>query len=156
MAKLTKGTHLFVMNPTGPAVVQITGVTAINLGGSPAGNVQITDLEDTEAHEYMKDLMAPGIATLTIQADPNEASHILLHTLAQGMDLGHIKFVLGWSDGTAPPTITEGAFVLPATRTWFSFRGDVQDFPFDFQMGAVVQTQVGIQRSGKGVWTKKT
>jgi len=155
MAKLSKGTHLFLMNPTGPAVVQVKGVTAINQGGSPAGNVQVTDLEDTEAHEYMKDIMAPGVATLTIQVDPTETSHILLHELAQGMDLGHIKFVLGWSDGTAPPTITDGAFVLPNTRTWFAFRGDVQDFPFDFQMGAAVQTQVAIQRSGKGTWTKK-
>lgn len=156
MAKLTKGTHLYIIDPADNSVLRIKRATALNTGGTPAGNIQITDLEETEAHQYAKDLLVPGQATATIQADPEEAGHLRLKALADDLDVGHVTFIIGWGDGTVAPTVdSSGDPVLPTSRTWFEFKGDIMDFPFDFQLGAVVSTQLTIQRSGKGTWTKK-
>ncbi|HEL8044814.1 TPA: phage tail protein, partial [Escherichia coli] len=71
-----------------------------------------------------------------------------------------LTFAVGWSDGTEAPVASSGSdavegLLLPATRTWYVFRGYVSDFPFDFQSNSVVQTSATIQRSGQGVWVPK-
>lgn len=50
---------------------------------------------------------------------------------------------------------SEPEMVLPEGRTWYTFRGYVADFPFDFQANAVVSTAASLQRSGAGVWVRK-
>ncbi|MCT7656164.1 hypothetical protein MBH78_19110 [Oceanimonas sp. NS1] len=108
--------------------------------------------------KYKKGLRTPGQASLTVNADPELASHVRLFELAEEDTDRSIKWAVGWSDGTdIPPTVAVGggAFELPTTRTWFTFDGYVSDFPFDFAGNALVATAATIQRSGKGTWTKK-
>jgi len=53
---------------------------------------------------------------------------------------------VGWSDGTAPPTLNSaGDFIFPATRSWVSFDGYLQDCPFNFAVDQTVQSDVKIQ-----------
>lgn len=154
MSILAQGTQLYVMDPADDSVIVVSGVTTFNPGGAPSDQIETTDLDDT-TRTFVSGLRSPGQATMSLNADPANAAHIRLHELSQTDPNPVLKWVFGWSDGTAAPTVTAGAWTLPTTRTWFAFEGYVADFPFDFQGNAVVSTQLSIQRSGKGVWTKK-
>lgn len=162
MSILTQGTQVYgLMPPLSGAspftVVEVECATAFNPGGSPKEQIEDTCLSSKE-RTYKPGLRTPGQASLTINADPNNASHIRLHQLSEADGDTTIKWAVGWSDGTAAPTVSaEGDdFELPASRTWFIYEGYVADFPFDFAANAVVSTAVSIQRSGGSAWIKKT
>ncbi|QXH44280.1 phage tail protein [Pseudomonas xanthosomatis] len=162
MSILTQGTQVFALMPplsgTGPfTVVEVECATAFNPGGAPKEQIEDTCLSSNE-RTYKPGLRTPGQASLTINADPNSASHVRLHQLSEANGDTTMKWAVGWSDGTAAPTLnTEGDdFELPESRTWFVFEGYVADFPFDFAANAVVSTAVSIQRSGGSAWIKKT
>lgn len=156
MAKITQGTQIyFIDTDSSDTVTQVTGVTTFNPGGNPADQIETTDLAAT-ARTYLAGLRTPGQASMTINADPTNASHITLHGHAEADPQPVLNWAIGWSDGTAAPTANSaGEFVLPSTRTWFTFSGYVADFPFDFASNSVVTTGISIQRSGAADWTKK-
>ncbi|WP_430317155.1 phage tail tube protein [Pseudomonas sp. p1(2021b)] len=162
MSILTQGTQVYALvkpvTGTGPlTVLEVECATAFNPGGSPKEQIEDTCLSSKE-RTYKPGLRTPGQASLTINADPNNASHIRLHQLSEEDGDTTVKWAVGWSDGTAAPTLntTGDDFELPETRTWFVFEGYVADFPFDFAANAVVSTAVSIQRSGGSAWIKKT
>ncbi|UNM18039.1 phage tail protein [Pseudomonas sp. ArH3a] len=162
MSILTQGTQVFALVPplTGPGpktVMAIECATSFDPGGSPAEQVEDTCLESQE-RSYKKGLRTPGQASLGLNADPNNASHIRLHQLSETDGDTTIKWVVGWSDGVAPPTLNTAGddFELPESRTWFAFQGYVADFPFSFAQNAVVASTVSIQRSGGSAWIRKT
>jgi len=103
MAILTQGTQIFGLVPpssgTGAfTVMEVARATAFSPGGSPADQIDTTPLSALE-REYMKGLRTPGSASLTVQADPKEDSHIRLHQLSEATGDTTIKWVVGWSDG---------------------------------------------------------
>lgn len=161
MSVLTQGTEVFVLAPPAGggalAVLEIECATAFNPGGQPADQIEDTCLSERRARTYRKGLRTPGQAALTVNADPRNDSHIRLFELSESDDEELLRFAIGWSDGTAPPTLNVPGddFVLPTTRTWFVFEGYVSDFPFDFSANTVVTTAATIQRSGAGSWIKK-
>jgi hypothetical protein len=162
MSILTQGTQIFalvptVADPTELEVIEIQCATAFSPGGNPADQIEDTCLSD-KVRKYLRGLRTPGQASLTLNADPRNASHVRLHQLSEDDDIGNVSWVVGWSDGTAPPTLNVAGddFVLPPTRTWFLFDGYVSDFPFDFAANAVVTTAATIQRSGGSAWIRKT
>lgn len=162
MSVLTQGTQVFALvkpaTGTGPlTVMEVECATAFNPGGSPKEQIEDTCLSSKE-RTYKPGLRTPGQASLTINADPNNASHIRLHQLSEEDGDTTVKWAVGWSDGTEAPTLDTAGddFELPETRTWFVFEGYVADFPFDFAANAVVSTAVSIQRSGGSAWIKKT
>lgn len=155
MSKLTQGTQVYFIDPDDLSVIAIDCATSFNPGGNPADQIEDTCLE-SEVRTYKKGLRTPGAASLTINADPEKASHTRLHELSEDDTDRNVKFAVGWSDGTAAPTAdSDGDWVLPSTRTWFTFDGFVSDFPFDFAANSVVTTSVSIQRSGGSTWTPK-
>lgn len=239
MPKLAQGTQIYALMPklvgNGYDVVQVECATSFNPGGQPKDNIETTCLEETDSRTYLPGLKTPASATIGINADPENASHLRLYNLTQG-EGEVIRWAVGWSDGkdipptiavgnslasvsvtnggsgyvtaptigftggsgtgaTATATVSGGAitainitnagtgytsaptvtitggsgtggaataildqipdFDLPNTRTWFAFSGFVSDFPFDFQLNTVVQTQVSIQRSGASGWIPK-
>ncbi|MCO7575350.1 MULTISPECIES: phage tail tube protein [Pseudomonas chlororaphis group] len=162
MSILTQGTQVYGLVPpitgTGPStVMEVECATAFNPGGAPAEQIEDTCLSSKE-RTYKKGLRTPGQASLTVNADPNNGSHIRLHQLSEADGDTTIKWAVGWSDGAAAPTVNAGGddFELPESRTWFVFEGYVSDFPFDFAANAVVSTAATIQRSGGSAWIKKT
>lgn len=156
MAKLTQGTQVYFIDPYDDSLVEVTGITSFNPGGSPADQIETTSLIDS-AKTFMKGLRTPGQASMEINADPTNESHIRLHELAQDDTIDTLEWAIGWSDGSADPTVdSDGAFVLPSTRTWFRFSGYVADFPLNFSTNSVVKSTVQIQRTGNGVLTEKS
>ena len=161
MSILSQGTQIYALVPPvsgiGPkTVLAIECATAFSPGGAPADQIEDTCLEDQE-RSYKKGLRTPGQASLTVNADPSNASHIRLHQLSEADGDTTIEWAVGWSDGKSAPTVAEdGGFDLPEDRTWFTFRGYVSDFPFDFAANAVVSTAATIQRSGGSAWIRKT
>lgn len=156
MAVLAQGTQVYMLDPETGEVVAIECATNFTPGGAPADQIETTCLEDN-TRTYARGLRTPGAAALTINADPQYASHIRLHELSETDNQDYVKFAIGWSDGTEPPTVDVGGddFDLPESRTWFTFEGYVADFPMDFAANTVVTTEVSIQRSGGSAWIPK-
>lgn len=158
MSVLTQGTQIYFIDPADGSVVEIGCPTAFNPGGNPADQLEDTCLSATNA-TYKPGLRRPGAATITLNADPNDPSHVRLFELSNDNGQTDIKFVVGWSDdpGTDPTAATdsdgEHTFSLPTSRTWYSFEGYVSDFPFDFALNSLVASTVTVQRSGAAVWT---
>lgn len=157
MAVLAQGTQVYFLDPETDVVIPVECATAFSPGGAPADQIETTCLEDT-TRAYERGLRTPGQASLTINADPQYASHTRLHELSESDTIGHVKWAVGWSDGAEPPTVAidGGDFELPTTRTWFTFEGYVSDFPLDFSANSVVTTAATIQRSGGSAWIPKT
>lgn len=160
MSVVTQGTQMYVLN--NGVVSEVECITSFSPGSSPADQIEDTCLSETNTRSYKKGLRTPGQATVALNADPANASHVMLSNLAESSDQTNLTFAIGWADGTADPTAaTVGdpdevdGLSLPDTRTWYVFQGYVSDFPFDFQANTVVQTSATIQRSGQGVWVPK-
>ena len=157
MSILTQGTQIYFIDSalSSPAIVAVHCATAFNPGGSPADQIEDTCLEAFE-RSYKPGLRTPGAASMTINADPEQPSHVRLFELSQINPSPTLKWAVGWSDGTAPPTLdVYDEFVLPTTRTWYTFDGYISDFPFDFALNTVVTTAIAIQRSGGSDWVPK-
>ena len=157
MAKLTKGTQLYFVDPTSDEVTEITGVTNFNPGGAPSDQIETTTLT-SEAKEFLRGMRTPGAATLDINADPTVASHVRLHELFVDDTITSIPFAIGWSDGTVAPTAdSDGDFDQDAVaRTFYYFDGYIADFPFDFATNSVVRSTISIQRTGEATWVEST
>ena len=154
MAKLAQGTQIYFID-TDSTIITVSSATAFSPGGAPADQIEATGLEDFD-RVYEPGLRTPGQASMTINADSENASHILMHDLSEINPPPTLKWAVGWSDGTAPPTVdVDDEFVLPETRTWFTFQGYIADFPFDFALNTVVTSSVSIQRSGGSAWVPK-
>lgn len=157
MAIKTQGTHLYFIDPeydSGGAGVRAVGcVTTITGLTAARDQIETTCLEST-ARTYEAGMATPGAASFGINFDPTDASHIRLHELY----VAGTKFdwALGWSDGTAVPTLdSSDDFVLPSTRTFITMNGYISDLPFDFALNAVVSSSVSIQVSDFPVLTPK-
>jgi hypothetical protein len=154
MPMLAQGSQVYALVPTeaDPAVFEVLAIacaTAFTPGGNPADQIEVTCLEEHD-RSYMPGLRTPASASLTVNFDVKEPSHVRLFELSQANPSPTLKWALGWSDGTADPTVALGAtdFTLPSTRTWFAFEGFLSDVPFDMAANSVVTSAVTIQRSG--------
>ena len=159
MSVLTQGTQIYFIDPdfdsNGPGVREVECATTFTPGGNPADQIEDTCLSDT-SRSYKPGLRTPGQATLGLNADPENESHVRLHQLSETDPSPTLKWAVGWADGTSVPTLdSSGDFELPTDRTWFVFEGYVSDFPFDFAANTVVTTQAAIQRSGGSAWVRK-
>jgi len=158
MSVLTQGTQFFVLKDS--VISEVECITSFSPGGNPADQIEDTCLSERNSRTYKKGLRTPASATVTLNADPRNDSHIMLHQLSESDDDEILTFAVGWADGDSIPTAGTGAgsvdgMILPEDRTFFVFQGYVSDFPFDFQANAVVTTSATIQRSGPSVWVRK-
>lgn len=153
MAKKTQGTQLYVIDPADDSVITVGCVTAITGITATRDQIETTCL-DSPARTYEAGLAAPGTASFTVNFDPEDASHVRLHELyVAGTTL---DWALGWSDGTAAPTVdSNSTYNLPTSRTWISFDGFITDLPFDFALNTVVTSNVSVQVSGFPTLTEK-
>lgn len=144
---------LYVIDPSNDAVITVGCITNFSGLDTSIGQLETTCLGDT-ARTYVAGLSTPGAASFSINTDPADSSHIRLHALkVAGTSL---RWAIGWSDGTAPPTFfTNGDFSLPTTRSWLEFDGFMNSFSFTFALDSVVTSEIGLQVSGEPVWTKK-
>lgn len=147
MAQKTQGTDLYAVDPLTGELLEVGCVTSINGVDTTVEQVEVTCLADL-ARRYVAGLATPGAATFGINADPKDPSHLRLHQLKV---LGEtLQWAIGWSESTADPTVdSDGMFVLPTSRSWLTFEGFMNSYPFNFEQNNVVQSTVGIQISGE-------
>lgn len=112
MSMLTQGTQIFALVPTAAdptkfEILEVECATAFNPGGNPADQIDVTCLSD-RVRRYLRGLRTPGQATMTINADSRNVSHIRLHQLSEDDTVESIKWAVGWSDGLGIlPTISQ-------------------------------------------------
>lgn len=152
----TQGTQLYAVDPADDSVLTVTCVISIDGLDSTIDQNETTCLEST-ARTYEAGLATPGTATFGIRPNPQDDSHQrLLELKKAGTSL---QWAIGWSDGVGiPPTAvdTNGNFNLPATRSWLTFEGFMNAFPFSFAQNSQVESQIGVQVSGDPDWIRKT
>lgn len=153
MAIKTAGTVLYTIDPLDDSVLIVGCVTSIDGIDTTLEQNETTCLSNT-TRTYMAGLATPGAASFGLNFDPADDSHVRLHALkVAGTSL---PWAVGFSDGTAPPTVdTDGDFILPTTRSWITFDGFMNSYPFSFALNAVVTSTVGIQISGEPTVTAK-
>lgn len=155
MAVRTQGTDLFTIDPEDGSLLEVGCVTSIDGIDSTLDQIETTCLSDA-VRTYIAGLATPGAASFGINVDPSDDSHVRLHQLKTAGTV--LTWALGWADGTANPTVDSQAdgFALPSTRSWITFNGFMNSYPFTFAQNAVVQSTVGIQISGDPVLVPKT
>lgn len=149
----TAGTELFIIDPADDSLLKIDCPTVIS--GLSGSRSQIDDscLEDI-ADSFQGGRITPGTATLGINTDPQNASHLRLHQLYK--EGTKFKFAIGWGDFTPPPPAagpvpvvdSNGNFNPAAGRSWIIGEAYVSDFPFDFNANDVVRSSLTLQQSG--------
>lgn len=115
MSILTQGTQIFALVPTAanPAILEVLEIecaTAFSPGGNPADQIEDTCLS-ANVRSYLRGLRTPGQASLTLNADPRNASHIRLHQLSEDDSIQNVPWVVGWSDGKVSPTALQAGAV---------------------------------------------
>lgn len=151
MVTLTQGTEMYLIHPTASeSLVEIGCVTEINGVSTPSAQIDTTCLSAL-ARTFVAGLQEPGAATFGINFDTTDATHAQLKAL-QGTT---VKWAIGFADdiGTDPTVDSNLDFTLPTTRSWLTFEGYIQDFPFDFSGNSVVKSQIPIQISGSVTFT---
>jgi hypothetical protein len=152
MAIRTAGTELYAIDPADCSLITVGCPTSIDGIDSTLEQLETTCLSDT-TRTYVGGLATPGTASFGINTDPRDPSHVRLHQLKIAGET--VKWAVGWSDGTGvPPTAGtdsngECVFTLPENRSWITFEGFINSFPFNFSLNATVQSTVGIQVSGE-------
>lgn len=147
MAKLTQGTDLYFVDPTGFVVTEVACATSITGISAARDQIETTCLDGT-SRTYEAGMPTPGQVSATINFDPSNASHVRLHELFVAGT--KVNWAIGWSDGTAAPTVdSNGEFTapLPTTRTYITWNGFLSDLPFDFALNSVVTSNMTIQLS---------
>lgn len=146
MAKKTQGMRLYAIDPDTESVLTIC-VTSIDGIDTTNEQIETTTLCD-DARTYVSGLATPGQVSYGIQTDPSDSTHVRLHALKVRGDT--LNWALGWSDGTAAPTVDSGGtFDLPTTRSWIRFQGFMTNFPFAAELNGVVRSTVSVQVSGE-------
>lgn len=154
----SQGTDLYTIDPDTGALLDVGCITSIDGIDTAIDQIETTCLNDL-SRTYEAGLATPGAATFGLQFDPADVNHIRLHQLkTAGVTL---RWAIGFSDGTAAPTVgTDSAgddeFVLPPTRSWLTFEGYMNSYPFTFGLNTMVTSTVGIQVSGEPVLLAKS
>lgn len=153
MSKKTQGMRLYTIDPDNDQLLTIC-VTSIDGIDTTNEQIETTTLCD-EARTYISGLATPGQASFGILTDPADATHVRLHQLKVRGDV--LPWALGWSDGTAPPTVDSGGtFDLATSRSWIRFQGFMTNYPFTAELNAVVQSNISVQVSGEPEFAPKT
>lgn len=158
MASKTQGVQMYTIDPANDSVLEVGCVISIDGIDTTLPQIDTTCMA-ANARTYIAGLAEPGAATFGIQFDPADDSHVRLHQLkVAGTTL---QWAIGFSDGTAPPTVHvdtagDGTFQTPTSRSWIVFEGFMNSYPFSAALNAVWTSNVGIQISGEPTVIPKT
>lgn len=147
MALKTQGTNLYILDPEGsPSVLTVGCVISIDGIEATRDQLESTCL-DSAARTFEPGMPSPGQLTFGINFDPSDDSHVRVYDLWK--DGTKFEMALGYSDGTAPPTIDAGEFELPTTRSFLIFHDAyIANVPQSLALNALVSANVAVQLSG--------
>jgi hypothetical protein len=150
MAIKTQGTR-FWFKKDANTLVEIVITSLGGLSGA-RDQIDITTLVSQE-REYLAGFASPDPVQIGINYDPAYTAQRDLRAL---YDSGATaRWIVGLSDGVAPPTIAADVITLPTTRTFLSFDAYVSNFPREFGINDAVRSNVTLQRSGKVTTNEK-
>ena len=150
MPKLSKGTHLFFIDPEDDSTVKVYKPKNIDGIDAPLTDIDITGLDD-EGFEYEGGMAQPGDVSVTLDLDPDKPSHMRLYALMKTNPRPVLHFAVGWSDGTEQPSGTTADgwdFSSPTGRAYSIFRAHVKSMPQSFTINAMVGGTVTLKMSG--------
>ena len=139
---LTQGTKVYIK--AGEQLVEMDCIKAIQLGDDSPTEIDTTCLDDIHSKTSRYGMTTHGEGSLSINTDPNNASHIKLLQLAA--DRADVDVVIGWSDGVAVPTVEVGVLKLPVGRTFTSFKAYLIEKSPTFEADALVNHTIGLKR----------
>jgi len=150
----TQGTELFLIDnvtSTSDVLLKFSCPTGITGLGGAADQLEDTCLDNTTDKTYKRGLGNPGQVSVPFNFIPSNAGHqsVIDDIKADGRVL---KWLIGFSDGTAAPTVTAGAFTPPANRTSAEFDAYVADVNIDVATNEIVRGTLTLQRSGAVEW----
>lgn len=151
---LTQGTQVWVEHGTVPTLTKMVCITGITLGDDSPTDIANTCLEETDSATSMYGLNQPGEGSITLNTDPDNASHLELLQLAA--DNAEVKVYVGWSDGIGDPAIALDVTTLPTTRTWTSFTALLKDSSPTFEADSLVAHTISMKRQSKASTTYRT
>lgn len=153
MAIKAQGTDLYFISEG--VLFKADCITSFTPGDDAADQLETTCLQERSSRTYASGLANPAQASIAVNFDPTDPVHLKLWELKQAGGNDDIGFAIGFSDGTDDPTVAEtgstteiDGFEFPATRTWYSFLGQLAGYSFDFQLNSLVTGTITITRSG--------
>ena len=151
MSIKTQGTNLFFIDSAAVVTMQCpTGITGL---GGTRDQIETTCLNATDDKSYVSGLGNPGQVSVPFVFDPQASSHQALLDLH---DTGEsTEWAIGFSDGSATPTIVSGDFSFASTRTYAKFSAFVADVSIDVATNEVVRGTLTLQSSGTVAWSFK-
>ncbi|AXF51944.1 MAG: tail tube protein [Caudoviricetes sp.] len=155
----SQGTDLYAIDPADGTLIDVGCITSLDGIDTAIDQIETTCLNNL-TRTYEAGLATPGAATFGLQFDPSDAAHIRLHQLKTAGTT--LQWAVGFSDGIGvePTTGTDSSgayeFVLPPTRSWLTFEGYMNSYPFTFGLNTMVTSTVGIQVSGEPVLLPKS
>jgi hypothetical protein len=147
----TQGTQLYIVYTEGSTaeVVRIGCPTGISYSGAPADQIENTCLDETDAHTYEPGLKNPGTASVSVDFDTANTSHMYVYDQYKAGATAVTQWAVGFSDGTSAPTLdSDGLLQTTTDRSWVVFSGYVNDLPLDFSLNTLVKSDIPIQISG--------
>ena len=151
MAIKTQGTNLFFVSSA--AVKTLTCPTGITGLGGARDQIETTCLENTDDKTYLAGLGNPGQVSVPFVFEPSAADQKLLYGLHDSGEI--INWMVGFSDGTAVPTIVSGVLTMASTRSAAQFSAFVSDVNIDVATNEIVRGTLTLQRSGNVAWSWK-
>lgn len=149
-----QGTNVFAFD--GTTITQLACLTAIDLGGDSTTRIDKTCLDEPTSKSYLTGLADPAQGSLGFNLDTENESHLQMIAWAEAKEDG-LEFYIGSSEGTAAPTVTLGVLdTLPATRSWWSFKGGVSTPVPSFEADALVGYTVTLERETTVTFTPIT
>lgn len=147
MSMKTKGTSLYVIDPSDDSLYKFHCPKGINDPGVTIPEVDATCL-DSDGMESDPGMPSTGAVSVTFDFDVAKASHLLLQSFISAASKP--KWVLGYSDGDVDPTVdSNGDFNLPTTRSWENYgEAYVAGLSKDFAVNANVASTMSFKPSG--------
>ena len=153
---LTQGTKVWIKHgeDAAPILTRMDCITGIVLGDDSPTEIDDTCLDEPDSSTSTYGLNKPGEGSITINTDPENATHMTLLQLAE--DKEFVEVYVGWSDGKTEPTLATALVTLPETRTWTTFTARLKAGAPTFDPDSLVKHTVSMKRQSKAITAYKT
>ncbi len=153
---LTQGTKVWIKHgeDDAPTLTRMDCITGIVLGDDSPTEIDDTCLDEPDSATSTYGLNKPGEGSITINTDPENATHMTLLQLAEDKEL--VEVYVGWSDGAGEPTLATALVTLPETRTWTTFTARLKAGAPTFDPDSLVKHAVAMKRQSKAITAYKT
>ena len=153
---LTQGTNVWIKHgdEDAPILTKMNCITALVIGDDTPTDIDNTCLDEEDSKTSTYGLNQPGDGSITINTDPENASHITLLQLAD--DREYVEVFVGWSNGKVDPMLETNTVTLPEGRTWTSFTALLKNSAPTFDADSLVKHTISMKRQTREITAHKT